>query len=100
MYKNSEVLDDYFETEEFNRGFRIISKYKLIDQEKLAYGIQKIKDLPPETFTKICNAVYSSLEKKVVEEQNFPFGKYHVDYRGIRFNLMIGQGSSYWTEKL
>ena len=100
-----EILDEmdpngYFETPEFNSAFKIISRYKTIDQERISYGVQKIKKLSPKTFTKVCNAVFSSLEKKIVEEKKIKHGdysgpgKYHVDYKGVRFYLMIGKGSS------
>ena len=91
---------NYFETSNFNNAFKIISRHEQIDQERICYGVQKIKGLSPRTFTKVCNAVFASLEEKMVEDEPSPFGSYYVDYNGIRFHLMIGQGSSYWTEKL
>ena len=100
MPEKDRNLEDYFESSEFNSALKTISKYKQVDQERLNYNLQKIKGLPPETFTKVCNAVFSSLESKIVEDKASSFGKYHLDYKGVRFHLMIGQGSSYWTEKL
>ena len=93
-------LEDFFESEEFNHAVKIISGQEGVNQEDLDYGIQKIKGLFPKTFGRVCNSLFSALEEQIVEDKSDMFGKYHLDYQGIRFHLLVGQGSVYWTEKL
>ena len=93
-------LEDFFESEKFNRAVKIIFRRKGVDQEELKYGIEKIKGLSPETFGKVCDSLFSALEDQIVEEKSDMFGKYYLDYQGVRFHLLVGQGSTYWAKKL
>ncbi|MBI2666573.1 hypothetical protein HYX13_03100 [Candidatus Woesearchaeota archaeon] len=89
----------YFESDEFNQLLGIIKQHDQIDQEHLLYKIQVIDGLSEEKFSRVVHAIYQQLESHVVRDQGSEFPKYHIDYEGIRFHLMIGQGSTFWTTK-
>jgi len=96
-----ETKKQYFESEEFNTLFGIIKEHEVIDQESLKYGQQVIEGLSPEQFQNIFEAVFEGLELKVQQDKTSKiFPKHYVDYQGIRFNLLIGQGSTYWTTRI
>ena len=89
----------YFESEEFNQLIEIIRSHDQINQEELLYEIKVISGLPEEKFKNVFETVYHNLESRAVKDHACEFSKYHIDYKGIRFHLMIGQGSAYWTTK-
>jgi len=99
--KEFKEMDDYFESDEFNSLIGIIQRHEKVDQESLAYGTQKIEGLTAENFGKVHDTVYHKLSPEMKQEkEDTIFPKYFVDYKGIRFHLMIGQGSAYWTTKI
>ena len=101
IIKDKEIKKQYFESDGFNTLFEIIKKHKVVDQERLMYGQQVIEGLSHEQFQKVFEAVYEGLELKVQQDESSKvFPKHYVDYQGIRFNLLIGQGSTYWTTKI
>ncbi|MBR9703693.1 hypothetical protein GOV10_06645 [Candidatus Woesearchaeota archaeon] len=83
--------------EEFGQLIDIIRKHKHIDQEELKYKQTTIQGLSEEKFGTICDIIYNCLEPIRTEDANCDFPEYHIDYKGIRFHLMLGQGSTYWT---
>ncbi|MBI2672088.1 hypothetical protein HYX16_04095 [Candidatus Woesearchaeota archaeon] len=98
--KECKSLEEFFESEEFNSLIRIIQEHEIIDQEKLRYDFEKIEGLTAENFGKVLESVFHNLSPEVSEEKKTNFPKYYVDYQGIRFHLMLGQGSAYWTTKI
>ena len=98
-------LTEFFESDKFNGLLAIIKKHDRINQEDLIYKTKVIDGLSTDDFKDVFEAVYQELDSKRVKESdtsswsiNFP--QYHIDYKGLRFHLMIGQGSAYWTTKL
>lgn len=68
-----------------------------VDGERLKYSMNEIEGLSSEDFGKVCDCVFYNLRLKIVMDEEGSFPRGHVDYRNIRFNLLIGQGTSYWT---
>jgi len=93
-------MERFYDSDEFNSLIKIIQKHKKIDQDDLRYGIKTIKGLPEEKFRKVVETVFHKLSSDIVQDSGSPFPSYHLDYSGIRFNLLIGQGSSYWTYRI
>lgn len=98
--KRMEELESYYESEDFNQAISIIKRHKKIDQEELNYGTKTIKGLPEERFRKVFETVLHKFESDLIRDSSHDFPTYHIDYKGIRFHLMIGQGSAYWTTKI
>ena len=92
--------EKFFESDEFNSLIRIIKKYKKIDQDDLRYGVKTIKGLPEEKFRRVVETLFHRLDSEIVQDYDAPFPEYHIDYKGIKFHLMIGQGSAYWTSRI
>jgi hypothetical protein len=59
----------------------------------------EIEGLPKDKFKKVYDTVFQVLGDKIVRDKDCEFPKYHIDYNGIRFHLMIGQGSACWITK-
>ena len=90
----------FYESDEFNSLIRIIRRHKKIDQDELRYGIKAIKGLPEEKFRRVVETVFHRLDSEFVQDHDAPFPEYHIDYKGIRFHLITGQGSAYWTSRI
>lgn len=56
--------------------------------------------VPFEDYNRLCETVLLNHENQMIKERKAEFPTYHIDYKGIRFGVTIGQGSVYWTEKL
>lgn len=91
-------LSDYFGSDEFNKIIRIIKQHDGIDQERLKYNLDAIEGLPENKFRKVLESIFYNLEAKYDKVGSFP--KSYIDYEGVRFYLMIGQGSAYWTARI
>jgi len=101
IIKEIEEKKKYFNSEEFKKYFQIISQQESIDQEELKYDKVTIPGLNIDDFTKVCNSIYQKFEKDcIIDERKNGFGSVHIDYQGVRFNLCIGQGSSYSTSRI
>lgn len=98
--KRMEETEAYYESEDFNQAMSIIKRYKKIDQDELKYGAKTIKGLPEEKFRKVVETVLYRFESNLIHGEGDDFPVYYTDYNGIRFHLMIGQGSTYWTTKI
>jgi hypothetical protein len=85
----------YAQSKEFKGLLDIIRRHSRIDQEDLIYGNASIDGLTAKGFQKVCDAVFRTAP--VVEDRRASFPRYHADVEGVRFHLMIGQGSVYWT---
>lgn len=98
--KKFEEQKSYFRSEEFNQLLGIIQKYNIIDQNDLLYENTVIDGLSAEQFGKVCNTVYQQLKSDMVKDGvDSYFPSFYIDYEEIRFHLLIGQGSTYWTTK-
>jgi hypothetical protein len=85
---------EYFKSEEFNSLIKVISQYEFIDQTRLQYKLDSVEGITAEQFGKVCNTVFYNLQ---TNEWDIKFPTYYVDYEGIRFHLIIGQGSTHIT---
>jgi hypothetical protein len=88
----------FFESEEFMSLFGIIGEQGYLNQNDLKYSHVKIDGLDSNSFGRLCDCVFDNFEPSAAKKEN-PSVLY-VDYKNIRFNLFIGQGSNYWTERL
>jgi hypothetical protein len=77
---------------------KIIRKVGHVTEEALRYETQVIKGLSAKDFSKVHNIVWSNNLKTEVEGCLFP--KSYVDYDGIRFYMMSGQGTAIWCERI
>lgn len=91
---------EYFRSEEFNQLLGIIQNQELVDHDRLVDGRQEIEGLSAEKFQYLFETVYSVLEGKQQKDGASSFPKYFIDYEGVRFHLLIGQGSDYWTTQI
>jgi len=92
----------FFKSGEFNNLLAIIKQHECIDNEDLVYRVRQIDGLSAEDFKRVCEAVFynlGELNEQFVRDQTSRFSKYYVDYQGLRFHLMIGQGSVYRTTR-
>lgn len=86
-------------TERFNELFAIMKQHVHIDAESLLYNTQVIDGLSSESFCEVHNAVTTQFaDYAVEEEEDCPFPKIHIDYEGVRFVTLSGQGTAIWTE--
>jgi hypothetical protein len=90
---------EFFESEEFNGLMKIIQRTP-IDEESLRYKTQEVEGLDSEKYIKVCEAIFHRYERKMVQDPECPFLKSSIDYEGVRFHLMLGQGAAYWSEPL
>jgi len=97
ILQRDSLLRSFFESKEFNDALTIIKSQERIDEDYLAYNIKKIEGLSYELFNRVCNSVFYVLPP--VEDPTMR-SHYTIDYNGLRFNLLIGQGSSHWTERI
>lgn len=93
-------IEKFFETERFNDLIEIIDKNAPISQESLLYERRKILGLLHDDFRDVVQTVLEKFPNHVQRvipkvEPQAVFGDFYVDYKGLRFNCLIGQGSSY-----
>ncbi len=98
--KKIKETEKFYESDEFNSLIKIIKRYRRVDQDELRYGVKTIKGLPEKKFRKVVEAVFHKLDSDIMQDSSSPYPEYHIDYKGIRFHLMLGQGSAYWTSKI
>ena len=98
--RKAERQTEYFHSDEFSNLLGIIRAHDSVHLESLRYNTQQIDGLSADSFSNVCNAIYQVLDSETVKDPESSFPKYHIDHDGIRFHLMIGQGSTYWTKKL
>ena len=98
--KRIRELELFFESEKFNQLIDRIRKVDHIDGENLVYRTQKVRGLNPRDFDYVCDAIFNALRDSAKHSRPSGFEKYSIDYKGIRFNLLMGQGAVYWTERL
>lgn len=92
-------LKDFFETDEFNRIFNVVKKEKLVSEEKLRYKESlKDKGVTHEQFSKLHNSIFKHFRNELSEDNEGNFPVVYCIYKDVKFGLMIGQGSSMWTE--
>ncbi len=89
--------ESFFESKEFNRTIELIKTQESLSEEDLMYGLKKIEGLTYPLFNQVCNSVFHVLDSQMISPEP---SRYTVDYKDLRFNLLIGQGAVYWTEKL
>lgn len=80
----------------FNKIIIDIGKEGGIDSEHLLYFSEKFFISSEEL-----SDIFSSFPKEMwTEDQDCSFEKRYLEYRGFRFNEMIGQGVALWIEKV
>ena len=91
---------DFFESLEFNTLFDIIKQHDMVDEEHLRYNVDAIKGLSDGDFCKVHNSIFREMGSEEIQEESEDFPKSYIDYKGVRFHLLIGQGSAIWTKLL
>lgn len=99
VQKRDRESREFFNSKEFSGLMKII-KNTPIDEEALRYKTQIVEGLTSGKYTRVCDAVFHNLDSQAKEDLESPFPKYSIDYQGVRFHLMIGQGAAYWSEPL
>lgn len=94
LIDQTKKMDEFFGSDRFNLLLEEIKKYEVLDQNDLS------GKLDPDDFRKVCDAVYYCRGKDVVGVADSGFMEYYIDLEGIRFHLLIGQGSVYYTTRL
>jgi hypothetical protein len=91
--------ESFFESPEFTQLFGLISARQKVDDEGLLYNLRPVKGLSADNFIQVCDSVFHVLGES---SRRIPgeFEHRAIDYKGVRFNLMIGQGAAYWTERI
>jgi len=97
LKKQNQENTAYFNSSEFKEKIHIIKRHGFISQIDLMYKRKKIKGLSNEDFSRVCNAVFHNLESEVRKVNGL---EYYLDHQGIKFTLVLGQGSVYFTQKL
>ena len=93
-------MELFFESKRFSKLINLIRRVDHIDGENLAYKTQKVRGLNPRDFDYVCDAIFNALRDSAKHSRPSGFEKYSINYRGVRFNLLMGQGAVYWTERL
>src|SRR3989339_43313 len=94
VQKRDRESKEFFGSEEFNGLMKIIKNAGAIDEEALRYKTQIVDGLTSERYTKVCDVIFHNLENQAKQDLECSFPKYSIDYQGVRFHLMIGQGSA------
>jgi len=89
-------LESFFKSLEFEKMVKIIKEN--VSRKETGCGDDKVYGLFSQDFDHVCSAVYHVLGNNAKEVPS-KFVDYVIDYRGIRFGLLIGQGAVYWAEK-
>ncbi|MBP7708652.1 hypothetical protein KA107_03125 [Candidatus Pacearchaeota archaeon] len=100
LVEKRERKKSFFESPEFNQLLGIIRAQAHIDDEGLLYNTHPVVGLSAENFNRVCDSVFYVLEDKVTDLKGDMPCHAFIDYSGVRFNLAIGQGACYWTERL
>lgn len=87
-------LASFFESDEFNEAIGKIKSQRIV-----AYGTSPCHGLSEDTFNKVFESIYHVLENQAIDNPS-EFEKSSIDYKGIRFYLLIGQGASYSAERI
>lgn len=95
LAKESAQKFAYIRSKQFKDLMTIIRGYDRIDQDDLIYKHVSIDGVTARQFQKVCEAVFHT--QPIVEDKKSPFLYYHADISGVRFHLLVGQGSVYWT---
>lgn len=90
-------LEAFFASIEFNKMMEVIKEN--VSRTDIKYEADRAYGLPSADFDHVCSAIYSVLadQAKVIPSE---FIDYAIDYQGIRFGLLIGQGAIYWAKKI
>lgn len=97
ILERDKLRRSFFESAEFNDALTLIKSQDRLDESDLAYNFIKIDGLSYDLFSRVCNSVFYVLPPKKDPTSS---SHYTIDYRGLRFNLLIGQGSCHWTERI
>lgn len=96
--KKQDDMVAFVNTDEFTKAFEIIKTHDRIGEEELAYGIIKIEGLDAKLFVMVVDTLMANRE--ATEDDDLSFRNDSVDYKGVRFTRMYGQGTAYWSTKL
>jgi hypothetical protein len=96
LKRQNQELTAYFNSLEFKEKMRIIKRHDFISQIDLMYERKKIKGLSHEHLSRVGNAVFHNLKSEVKKVNDF---EYCLDYQGVKFTIVLGQGSVYFTQK-
>ena len=97
--KKREDMESFFRTRGFDTAFDIIKTHDRIDPDSLSYGTVVIDGLDSKLFCKVVDTLMFNLDT-FEKPDDISFSHDMVDYEGIRFTRMYGQGTAYWSEKL
>lgn len=90
-------LEAFFTSSEFDTMIKTIKEN--VSRTAKKYEEDKAYGLPCEDFDRVCSAIYY-VRSEDAKEIPSKFTEYAIDYQGIRFGLLIGQGAVYWAQKV
>ncbi len=98
MVKKAQEEDVFYNSNKFKGLTTIMKNEGVICQEDFKYNKNSINGLTYDDFTKVCNSVYAKNMNDV--KFNKKNGLYELNFNGLKISLLVGQGSSYITEKI
>lgn len=99
LIREERETKNYLQTEDFQKQIGLIKKFPLVDQEDLTYfpGKYAKRGLTEENFQRVCNSVFLNFKDELKADTDYSC---QVDYQGVRFSLITGQGSCYVARRL
>jgi hypothetical protein len=98
LKEEKEKYEKFYKSGKFQEILDIVKKHDRIDDDALLYKTANFDGLVYDDFYMLVTYIFKNFDFLEITDPSCEFPRTFIDYEGVRFYLVVGQGSSYWTE--
>lgn len=82
----------------------IVERRGSVRDDDFTYQPHEVRPLAFGHFSRLHDSLFTLFKDRIVDAtdhtDHYPFPYSYLDYKGLRFHLLIGQGSATWVTKI